>query len=159
MIELVVVIAIIGLLASVVLIAMSNARMKSRDAKRIADLDQMHTALAMYYGDNGQYPNCGEWSYSVDANWSTTGCLQTALAPYMTKLPVDPKNNAASPWGAGLYSYAFGTTASYQDYDLVAQVEDPGNTDRCQVRDWIWHFDSTSWCHSHTFSMYMIADH
>ncbi len=161
LIELLVVIAIIGLLASVVLVALSGARTRARDTKRIADLKQIQTALALYYDANGnQYPNCGEWSYSTDVNWTTTGCLQTALALYMPKLPVDPKNNAAAPWTTGNYSYAYGSVTGLQGYDLVAQVEDTANFDRCQVKNWAFHGDSNDdWCHTDGYSMYMIADH
>ena len=56
LIELLVVISIIGLLASVVLISLNSARQKSRDAKRIADVKQLATALELYFNDYGGYP-------------------------------------------------------------------------------------------------------
>jgi prepilin-type N-terminal cleavage/methylation domain-containing protein len=56
LIELLVVIAIIGLLASVVLLALNSARQKSRDAKRLADVRQIASALELYYNDNNAYP-------------------------------------------------------------------------------------------------------
>lgn len=56
LIELLVVIAIIGLLASVVLLALNSARAKSRDAKRLADIHQLQTALELFYNDAGGYP-------------------------------------------------------------------------------------------------------
>jgi len=61
LIELLVVISIIGLLASVVLISLTTARLKARDAKRIADFRQLQNALELYYNDNNdQYPAiCG----------------------------------------------------------------------------------------------------
>ena len=56
LIELLVVIAIIGLLASVVLLALNSARAKSRDAKRLADVRQIASALELYFNDKSAYP-------------------------------------------------------------------------------------------------------
>ena len=56
LIELLVVIAIIGILATLAIVSLTNARSSSRDAKRIADLKQLQTALELYYNDYGSYP-------------------------------------------------------------------------------------------------------
>ncbi len=56
LIELLVVISIIGLLASVVLVALGGARQKSRDAKRMADLNQTSKALELFFNDAAAYP-------------------------------------------------------------------------------------------------------
>ena len=56
LIELLVVIAIIGILASIVLASLNIARMKGRDARRIADLKEMQNALELYYSDHNAYP-------------------------------------------------------------------------------------------------------
>lgn len=49
LIELLVVIAVIGLLSSIVLVSLQGARAKARDARRMHDLDQIRTALILYY--------------------------------------------------------------------------------------------------------------
>jgi prepilin-type N-terminal cleavage/methylation domain-containing protein len=56
LIELLVVISIIGLLSSVVLVSLSNARAKGRDTARVQTLGQIRNALELYYAKNNSYP-------------------------------------------------------------------------------------------------------
>lgn len=56
LIELLVVIAIIAILSTVALASYSTVRAKSRDARRIADVDAMRQALEQYYDSNQTYP-------------------------------------------------------------------------------------------------------
>jgi len=141
LIELLVVISIIGLLASVVLVALNGARVKARDTKRKADISQLQKALELYYNENNQYPGSGGatspnggWTNSADASWST---LQTTLSTYLSKLPFEPKeNNNASEWGGNGYHYSYyssGYGCDKQWYMIVYQLEtasgpDPGVT-------------------------------
>jgi prepilin-type N-terminal cleavage/methylation domain-containing protein len=55
LIELLVVIAIIALLSSVVLASLASARVKSRDARRVADLHMLQLAMELYYDKNQTY--------------------------------------------------------------------------------------------------------
>ena len=56
LLELLVVIGIIGLLASILVINLTSARKRARDTKRIADIRNIQTATEDYYGKNGKYP-------------------------------------------------------------------------------------------------------
>ena len=57
LIELLVVISIIGLLSTVVLASLNTARVKARDAQRIAALKEIKKAIELYASDHGgQYP-------------------------------------------------------------------------------------------------------
>ena len=131
LIELLVVISIIGLLSSVLLVAVNSARVKSRDVKRKADLAQFQKALEMYYNDNNEYPASGgattpngAWSNSADGSWATLAAL---LKPYMSGLPKDPKeNNNTAEWGQTGYHfsyYSLGYGCSQQWYMIVYQLE------------------------------------
>jgi len=46
-------------LSSVVYANLSSARARARDAHRIAEMEQIETALGMYFVRNGEYPNDG----------------------------------------------------------------------------------------------------
>lgn len=56
LVELLVVISIIGILASIGLVAFTSAQARSRDAKRKSDLKQLGSALELFYSDYGKYP-------------------------------------------------------------------------------------------------------
>lgn len=56
LIELLIVIAIIGILATIIVISYTNAQAKARDNKRKADLQAVSSAVEMYYADKKQYP-------------------------------------------------------------------------------------------------------
>jgi prepilin-type N-terminal cleavage/methylation domain-containing protein len=70
LVELLVVISIIGILASIGLIAFGSAQARSRDAQRKSDLKQLGSALELYYSDYGQYP-------AGNANGQILGCPST----------------------------------------------------------------------------------
>lgn len=57
LIELLVVIAIVGLLSTLSIVALGSARSKARDTRRISDVRQMQTALALYYHAYNSYPS------------------------------------------------------------------------------------------------------
>jgi prepilin-type N-terminal cleavage/methylation domain-containing protein len=81
LIELMVVIAIIGLLASIITVSLSSAQAKGRDAKRVADIRTIQLALEEYYNDNGNYP---------PAIYSGNYISPT----YIAAVPTDPKDNS-----------------------------------------------------------------
>lgn len=76
LIELLVVISIIGFLATASMVVFNSVRMKSRDAKRLADLKQVQKALELYYDKYGQYPEpnyCAAW-YHTWSGWDANSC-------------------------------------------------------------------------------------
>ena len=78
LIELLVVIAIIGILSTLAVVSLQNARKSARDAKRIADIKQIQTALELYYQDNNEYPA------------TITDSIATSGITYMQTYPTAP---------------------------------------------------------------------
>lgn len=110
LIELLVVIAIIGLLSSVVLASLNGARLKGRDARRLADLKQMQVALELYYSSQ-----------------STPGypAALSSLAPtYIGAVPTDPGTGSA-------YPYAVNSTNGYYCIGATLESTVPSPADSC----------------------------
>lgn len=76
LIEILVVIAIIGLLASVVMVSVARARIKASDARRIADMRQIATGLQLFYDKNGVMPANYNWlgAFQPSGNGSWAAC-------------------------------------------------------------------------------------
>lgn len=101
LIQLLVVLAILGLLTSVVLANMQQVRMKARDAQRISDIDNIQLALRLYKDANGTYPDCDSGMMLGEGATTPSGCINnvdTALAPYMTKVPADPLTSSGTAY-------------------------------------------------------------
>lgn len=149
LIELLVVIAIIGVLSSVVLVSLNGARIKGRDARRIADLREMRKALELYYNVNGFYPSSG-WVKSSDAVWSdssTSGTLANSLSPYISSLPKDPINSSGANWpygdGADAFTYAYNGTNN--SFELLGHLEDINSSHRCYLKHYR-RINGNQWC-------------
>jgi prepilin-type N-terminal cleavage/methylation domain-containing protein len=58
LVELMVSIAIMGIMASLILVSISSARGNARDARRTAELGAVSRVLEIYYIEKGVYPDC-----------------------------------------------------------------------------------------------------
>ncbi len=82
LIELLVVIAIIGLLSTLSVVALNNARQRARDARRVADIKQIQTALELYYNSENSYP--------ADVSTDGTGSITADSIVFMDPVPKAP---------------------------------------------------------------------
>ncbi len=95
LIELLVVIAIIGLLSTLAVVALNNARQKSRDAKRVADIKQIQTALEMYYNECDAYPAGDASSRLSGSSQAASGSCAAGnddieFSKFMSQIPEPP---------------------------------------------------------------------
>lgn len=114
LVELLVVIAIIGILASVVSVNVNNARTKSRDNRRKADLSAVQNALEQYKYVNGVYPDTTPPAVTQNSCDNPTLWVPKLISQ-LPVLPVDPKT--------GDSSYCYQYKSDTIDYKLWAQAE------------------------------------
>lgn len=97
LVEILAVIAIIGILATIVMVSLNMARSKARDSRRISDVLQLQLALQMYYDSAGVYPEA-----------------LPSLAPiYINAVPQDPVEG----------SYQYCTSLDHGTYHLGTRSE------------------------------------
>ncbi len=98
LVELLVVIALIGVLSTLLLANFNAARQRSRDAQRKSDLRNLSTALRLYYNDNAGYPTsngsfeivgCGSATGRTACAWGSSWVTSEGQT-YMSNMPKDP---------------------------------------------------------------------
>lgn len=136
-VELLVVIVVIAVLASITTVAYSGISQRSRDSARKNDITIIKKALELYYLDNGFYPpgSCSvgckinkSWSSTSDGSWPN---LESALVPrYLSKLPTDPQaSSTTNPAITGGYNYDYASAGGWctkpagQIYILTYRLE------------------------------------
>jgi len=113
LIELLVVISIIGILAGLLLPAVSRAKASANSAKCVSNLRQIGTAFTAYAGDHNDYLPPVGWSQQGAWYYNQFGYLLVPLGPYL-QLPAAtssvpkyapvfmcPSFLAVVPWAAG----------------------------------------------------------
>ncbi len=108
LVELLVVITIIGILATVALVSLNSARAKARDAKRLGDVRQIALALEFCYNDIGKYLPAS----TFPAAGAALTCSGTT---YINSMPSDPSG--------GNYTYAVDNDSNAQKYVVAAKLE------------------------------------
>lgn len=136
LIEMLIVIVIIGILASALIPRLRDIQWRARDTQRKTDLQVYNNAFAIFRSDNGYWPISHPLiftSSTMPAPWITW------LSDILTSLPVDPINNFDQPWSwTGRYSYAYYNNRDIVPnpwlYSIVAQLENHTDWDRAQVK-------------------------
>jgi prepilin-type N-terminal cleavage/methylation domain-containing protein len=105
LVELLIVVAIIGILATIVIVNVVAVKIRARDAQRKSDLAQLQSAFEFYRADLGTYPPalpaCGS-------------ALTGGSSVYLSSVPCDPLNTG---------QYKFSYTSTGATYTLTACLE------------------------------------
>lgn len=131
-VELLIVIVVIGILATLVIVTFSGIQQKGRNSQRQTDINTVTTYVSAYYTEKGYYPTLTDMN---DATWRSNNAK--GLDPEALK---DPRGNAQTLVGtttANSYVYTVGgtgcvaTTASSDtnacdSYTLTATLEPSG---------------------------------
>ena len=134
-VELLIVIAIIGILAAVTLVTYSGTQVRARDARRTHDMVAIMEALELYRFDHGTYPpsngqdspnsssdvpsgyvysSAYGYSYATNGSW-----LRTLVdGKYLPEAPVDPINNDAHYYNYYVYNNGIGSECPKPVYAL-----------------------------------------
>lgn len=143
LIELLIVITIIGILAVALVPKISQGPARARDVQRKADMQNIASALELYYADHGEYP-------AKD----TTECLvndpYTYLEDYLGGTTPTPPPGAASTVECGGTSYIYSTTDE-AGYTLAAGMETSSDSYYCGTPSvWYEDFDGALCTESYT---------
>lgn len=120
LIEILVVMAIIGILATVGGSSFLVSRLRGRDVERKSSLGQVQRALEMYYNDYSRYPDsaagrisgCGP-AGDAACDWGET--FENDSTVYMAQLPSDPR--------APDQQYFYEASVDGQRYRLYTRLE------------------------------------
>ncbi len=114
LVEILVVVTIISMLASIAAVSYSRFVKQSKDARRKSDIEQIRAAIELYRNFNGSYP--------AVVTFGTGSIVDGTPSTYMSKVPNDPMSAASS---GNTYYYA--SASPFMDYILCAYTE--GGTD------------------------------
>ncbi|MGM0629462.1 MAG: type II secretion system protein [Patescibacteria group bacterium] len=138
LIEILAVIAIIGILASVLLVGLDKALNRTYMSVAVAETNQMNTALMLYKIDNKSYPE--------DAN---RGECPNGMEGY-----IDDGIWESGPWPGSSYDWDHWSSPSYSPYKEIHQIsirfcDIIGENCNFPRKSWADSFDSNSavfWC-------------
>ena len=118
LIELLIVVAIIGILATLLMANFIGVRQRARDAQRKSDIRQIQSALELYRSDQSIYPTTAQFP---SCGTALTGGTPTVT--YMSKVPCDPFGSGTGYNNGSYYYSSNGST-----YTLGACLENTSDS-------------------------------
>lgn len=117
LVEILVVVTIISLLASIAAVSYSRFVKQSRDARRKTDIEQIRAAIELYRNFNGAYPTPVPATSGMLFGLAT-GTIIDGATTYMSRIPNDPMSS-----GPSTNTYYYTSSGTFQDYTLCAYIE------------------------------------
>jgi len=127
LIELMIVVVILGLLATIVVPRILNRPEQARRMKAKVEIRSIESALALFKTDTGRFPTTSE---GLEALVSNPGIKGYNGDGYLDKVPVDPWDNKYIYISPGVHN---------KDYELESygkDGEDGGTGDNADVESW-----------------------
>jgi len=127
LIELMIVVVILGLLATIVMPKMLSRPDQARRVKAKADIRSIQSALALFKTDTGRFPTTSE---GLEALVNNPGVKGYNADGYLESMPVDPWGNRYVYMSPGVHS---------KDYDLKSYGKDGengGTGDDADIESW-----------------------
>lgn len=119
LIELLIVIAILGILASIAINSFRGTQLRARDARRQSDLDTLATSLSRYAIDNNDAFPCSGGNCAANGGWGAITTTWPNLSAYgLRENPTD--SVSATP-------YMYRSMAGQTFFCLSTKMEDPSN--------------------------------
>jgi prepilin-type N-terminal cleavage/methylation domain-containing protein len=125
LVELLVVVAIIGILAGLVTANVGSARAKARDAVRQSDLRSTQTAIELAIASTGNVPGLTPDGQGAGTTYTSNGSNANpdqwlpGIAPtYISHVPTDPKNDQTY-----FYKYVLGSANQTGAYFIEGRLE------------------------------------
>jgi general secretion pathway protein G len=112
--ELLIVIAIIGILVTLSGMTYTKVQEQSRDARRKADLELIKSGIEIYKADCNAYPGSLTVNTALVGSGTPTGC--SASNTYINLVPADPKPTTRN--------YVYRTVGS--GFEICASLEESG---------------------------------
>ncbi len=117
LIELLLAMAIMGILAIMLIGNFNSTLMRGRDAQRKNDLNQLQKALEVYYEENQKYPTFTDIfgkKLCISTTVASTSPCPANETVYMVKTPKDPSSS---------YTYRYIPNAAGSSYYLYSYIE------------------------------------
>lgn len=127
LIELMIVVVILGLLATIIMPKILGRPEQARRVKAKADIRSIQSALALFKTDTGRFPTTSE---GLEALVNNPGIKGYSSDAYLDSVPVDPWGNKYVYMSPGVHS---------KDYDLMSYGKDGENggaDDDADIESW-----------------------